>query len=113
MTRTLALILCLACGCGNLKPNPKPAPTPDATEMDRYFEAFRACIGKALADTAAGVDGLDEVGYRKLLGKNLKLAAEAAHGELSENDQALSDGGYTPEKAKEMLLRRQRECARD
>lgn len=113
MRFALALSLCLACGCLRV---PTPAPVPPAptadTEMDRYFEAFRACIGKALGDTAAGIDGLDEAGYRKLLGANLKRAAEAAHGELSANDQALSDGGYTPAKAKEMLLRRQRECAR-
>lgn len=113
MTR-FALLLCLCfVGCVRVPPRP-PSPQPEpsaATEMDRYFGAFRACIGKALGDTAAGVDGLDEVGYRKLLGANLQRAAAAAHGELSTADQAMSDGGYTPAKAKDMLLRRQRECA--
>jgi hypothetical protein len=111
----LACVLALLCvGCFRLPDVPKPpTPRPESAEMDRYFGAFRECVGKALGDTAAEVDGLDEVGYRKLLGKHLKAAAEAAHGELSATDQALSDGGYTPEKAKELLLRRQRECARD
>lgn len=110
MTR-LALLLCL-CFAGCVRAPRPPEPPASSTEMSRYFDSLRATVGKALGDTAAGVDGLDELGYRRLLGANLKTAIEAAHGELSKADQALSDSGYTPAKAKEILLRRQRECAR-
>ncbi len=109
--RYTLLALLLFAGCVRVPVVPVP-PTPDATEMDRYFSEFRVQIGIALGKTADGVDGLDEVAYRKLFGANLKAAAEAAHGELSATDQALSDGGYTPEKAKALLRRRQQECTR-
>lgn len=106
-----ALLLCLACGCVRT-PDPVPPPEPVAdTEMGRYFTAFRTNIGEALGKTAAEVDGLDEATYRDVLAKHLFEAVTKSHSELSANDQALSDSGYTPAKAKEMLLRRQRECA--
>lgn len=113
MIRIAILLLCLSSGClrSGVVPTPRPD-VPGATEMDRYVETFRMKLGKALGDTAAEVDGLDEVGYRKLLGAKLKKAAEDAHAELSAADKTLSDGGYTPAKAKAILLRRQSEVTR-
>jgi hypothetical protein len=110
---TIVLLSCLVWGCVRTAP-PKP-PEPDVpvadTEMGRYFQSFQKNIGEALGKTAAEVDGLDEATYRDVFAKNLFEAVTKSHSELSANDQALSDSGYTPAKAKEMLLRRQRECA--
>jgi hypothetical protein len=126
MRFAVALLLCFACGCLAV-PEPKPPapPRPDvagATEMDRYFNAFRMNIGEALSKTAIAIDGKDpnddgtddltEEEYRDVLAANLLDAVTKSHAELSQVDQALSNSGYRPAKAKELLIRRAEESRR-
>jgi len=118
MTRLALLLALLLCGCLKPRPVDPPAPEPDVvapvagTEMDRYFAAFRTNIGRALGETAAKVDGLSEAAARDLLAAKLLDAVTRSHGELSAADAALSASGFTTEKFKAVLLRRQQEALR-